>query len=151
MRSGLLLVLAGACFACGPIGPIAGGELRGSPHEGSLPSWDFVSEVETVQLETGPDDPYSVNVWIGTYEGGLYVPTSLILGDDEPTERKWVRNVEADPRVRLRVDGTVYELQARRVEDESTLEGVRAALLAKYEAEADDHARQAWIYQLGPR
>jgi hypothetical protein len=81
----------------------------------------------------------------------LYVPTSLILGDDEPTERKWVRNVEADPRVRLRVDGTVYELQARRVEDESTLEGVRAALLAKYEAEADDHARQAWIYQLGPR
>jgi len=151
MRSTLLLLLASACVACGPIGPVAGGRLRGTPHEGNLPSWEFVADVETVQLETGPDDPYSVNTWIGSYEGGLYVPTSLILGADDPTEREWVRNVEADPRVRLRIDGTVYELQARRVEDEATLEAVRASLLAKYDSEADDHAERAWIYELGAR
>ena len=148
---GVLFVAALFALACGPIGPIAGGQLRGTVHEGNLPDWEFVSDVETVQLETGPDDPYSVNVWIGAHEGRLYVPTSLILGDDEPTERQWVRNVQADPRVRLRVDGTVYDLKATRVEDEATLEGVRAGLLAKYEKEASDHSRQAWIYELGPR
>lgn len=151
MRSALLVLLASASFACGPIGPVAGGRLRGTPHQGNLPSWEFVADVETVQIETRPDDPYSVNTWIGSYQGGLYVPTSLILGADEPSEREWVRNVEADPRVRLRIDGTVYELQALRVEDEATVEGVRAALLAKYEEEADDHARNAWIYELRPR
>ena len=136
---------------CGPIGPLSGGRLGGEPHAGALPSWEFVADVETVQLETRPDDPYSVNTWIGSYEGRLYVPTSLILGADEPLEREWVRNVEADPRVRLRIEGTVYELAARRVTDEATAEAVRAALLEKYETEADDHARRAWIYELGPR
>lgn len=148
---GVLFVAAVFALACGPLGPLSGGKLGGEPHRGDLPSWDFVADVETVQLETRPDDPYSVNTWIGSYEGRLVVPTSLILGDDEPTEREWVRNVQADPRVRLRIEGVVYELKARRVEDEATLEGARAALLSKYEVEADDHARRAWIYELGPR
>lgn len=148
---GVLVVAALFGLACGPLGPLSGGKLGGEPHRGDLPNWDFVADVETVQLETRPDDPYSVNTWVGSYDGRLVVPTSLILGDDEPTEREWVRNVQADPRVRLRIEGVVYELKAERVEDEATLEGARAALLSKYEEEPTDHARRAWIYELGPR
>lgn len=146
-----LLLLATFGLACGPIGPLAGGHLRGTVHEGPLPDWELVDDVETVQLETGPEDPHSVNIWIGSYQGGLYVPTSLILGADEPSEREWVQNVQADPRVRLRVEDIVYELRATRVDDASTREAVRQALLTKYEVEADDHALRAWIFQLGPR
>jgi hypothetical protein len=114
-------------------------------------SKEYLLPEERGQLETGPDDPCSVNTWIGSHDGRLYVPTSLILGADEPLEREWVRNVEADPRVRVRIDGTVYELLAVRVEDAATLEAVRATLLTKYEEEADDHARNAWIYELARR
>ena len=142
------LLLVGAC---GPIGPIPGGALRGPVHEGEAPDWAFVADVENVQLESRPDDPYSVNVWCGEVDGRLYVPTSLILGPDDPNERSWVRNVIESPDVRLRIDGTVYELRAVRVDDQAERERVRSALLAKYEVEADAHAEQAWIFRMEPR
>jgi hypothetical protein len=140
-----------ACLACGPLGPLPGGALRGPVHSGPLPSWDFVAPIETVQLETRPADPHSVNTWIGTRAGALYVPTSLILGADEPSEREWVRNVLADPRVRIRIDGTVYELTAVRVEDPTEREAVRTSLLAKYDVERDAHAERAWIFRIEAR
>ena len=143
---GLLLV----SVACGPLGPISGGRLRG-PVEPPPPDWSAAAEADTVQLETRPGDPYSVNVWCGVLDGRLYVPTSLILGPDDPTEREWVRNVTRDPRVRLRVDGTVYELVAVRVEDPAEVLAARTLLLAKYETEPDDHSGKAWIFRLEPR
>ena len=84
-------------------------------------------------------------------DGRLYVPTSLILGVDEPSERTWVQNVLADPRVRVRIEGTVYELAARRVEDKVRVETLRRVLMAKYAVEDDDHARRAWIFELVAR
>jgi hypothetical protein len=135
----------------GPVGPIPGRSLGGPVHSGALPDWSLVDEVETIQLEARPERPYSVNVWCGAHEGALYVPTSLILGPDDPNERDWVRFVAEDPRVRLRIDGVVYELRAVRVEDPGEREAVRARLLAKYERENDDHAQQAWIFRMEPR
>ena len=35
--------------------------------------WTFTNEVDTVQLETRPGDPYSVNIWCVAIEGALYV------------------------------------------------------------------------------
>jgi hypothetical protein len=48
--------------ACEPLIMIPGGALSGREH--AVPaSWDFAADVETFQLETTPEDPYSVNVW----------------------------------------------------------------------------------------
>ncbi len=147
----LLALAAGVVLACGPLGPLPGGALRGPVHAGPIDDWSFADSQETIQLEARPSAPYSVNVWCGAVDGRLYVPTSLILGPDDPNERSWVRNVIESPDVRLRIDGTVYELRAVRVDDQAERERVRSALLAKYEVEADAHAEQAWIFRMESR
>ena len=145
----VLLVLLGT--ACGPLGPFSGGALRGSVHDGAAPSWQTVAALETVQLETSPGDPHSVNIWCAESGGRLYIATSLILGADEPLDRAWVQHVEEDPRVRLRADGVIYLLEAKRVEAEPERTSAWNSLVEKYEVEVDDHARGAWIYRLDPR
>ncbi|MBW2388761.1 MAG: nitroreductase family deazaflavin-dependent oxidoreductase, partial [Deltaproteobacteria bacterium] len=117
-----IALLSTACGSFGPLGPISGGHLRGEVHAGPVTDWAFAQEIETVQLETNPESPHSVNTWIGIVEGHAYIPTSLILGPDDPREREWVANVVADPRVRVRIDGVVYELKVVRVEDASERE-----------------------------
>lgn len=145
-----LLPLLVVASGCGPLGPIPGGALRGPVHEGPLPAWNTVADVEQIQLETRPGDPYSVNTWCGVHAGRLYVPTSLIRGADDPMEREWVRNVLEDARVRARIDGVVYPLLAVRVEDEQELAAARAALLQKYDVEPDEHVAKGWIFRLDP-
>ena len=145
-----LFAVAASLAACGPLGPFPGGKLRGSVHSGAAPDWSSARDAKQVQLETRPGDPYSVNVWCGVMDGKLYVPSSLILGTDDPAERGWVRNVLADPRVRLRIEGTLYPLRAVRVEDPAELEAVRKLLLAKYDVDPDEHAAAAWIFRLDP-
>jgi len=49
-------------LACGPIVMIPGGALDGEV-EPAPSDWTFSDEIKTVQLETSPDDPYSVNIW----------------------------------------------------------------------------------------
>lgn len=143
-----LLAVAAWLAACGPLGPFPGGRLRGSVHPGAPPDWSFAREVKQIQLETRPGDPYSVNVWCGVMDGNLYVPSLLILGNDDPGSRGWVRNVLADPRVRVRIEGTLYPLRALRVEDPAEREAARNLLLARYDVDPDEHAAAAWIFRL---
>ena len=65
MRICLCAAGAALALACGPIGPIPGGALRGDPVAEPVQDWSFLDAEHTVQLETRPGDPYSVNVWIG--------------------------------------------------------------------------------------
>jgi hypothetical protein len=153
MRRTARLLIVFLALACGPLGPLPGGKLSGEPMSAPVGDWSFLDDEDTVQLETRPDDPYSVNVWIGHYQGNPYIPTSLIAGVDEPGERQWVQNVTSDPRVRLRVSGQLYPRNALRVEDPAELEAVRAILIAKYEVEPSDDGQEssAWIFRLEPR
>lgn len=145
-----ILATSVALLACGPVGPFPGGRLSGEP--ASPPErWALPDELMTVQLETRPDDPYSINIWIASLDGRLYVPSSLVFGPEDPRERRWVRNVLDDPRVRLRIEGTLYGLRAVRVSDPDELTAARARLLARYGEDEDEHARAGWIFRLDPR
>lgn len=140
-------------LACGgPVGPFAGGELSGELATAPLDP-ALVDEATQVQLETDPSAPHSVNTWIGVADGAIYVPTSMIRGPLSPAEREWVRNVQADARVRLRVAGALYELRAVRVEDAAEYAAARDALEAKYELAADDMdpAREIWLFRMEAR
>jgi hypothetical protein len=153
MTPRLWLAAALLALGCGgPVGPIPGGALSGNVKPAPA-DWSFIESVEQVQLETNPSEPHSVNTWIGTSGGALYLPTSMIRGPKLPTEREWVRNVEADDRVRLRVGDDVYELRAERVVDETEATSARAALEKKYALGAGDMdpEREIWIFRLGPR
>jgi hypothetical protein len=108
-----------------------GGRLSGE--ESSWPAdWRDAVDVEEIQLETRPEDPYSVNVWVVVVNGEAYIATSLLLGSEVPDEREWVRNVTADPRVRVRVEGVVYPAQLEVLDDERMKASVLAAYAAKY-------------------
>lgn len=144
------LLLSTGCG--GPIGPVPGGALSGE--EASAPSdWSFANDVKQVQVETSPARPYSVNTWVGSVRGKLYVPTSMILGPENPAERTWVQNVLRDGAVRVRVAGKVYALSAVRVTDSAEYASVLAALDAKYELAPGDRdpVRAIWIFRMQPR
>lgn len=145
-----VVALAGA--GC-PLGPFSGGHLRGDVYTQRVSDWTFVEDAETCQLETNPDAPHSVNTWCTGWRGNLYIPTSMILGPPVPAEREWVRNVQSEPDVRVRVDGMVYELVAKQVSNDSEYAAVLVALEAKYELDhADrDPAREIWIFRLESR
>ncbi len=149
LLTSLVLSLAG----CGPIGPLSGGALDGPVHTQPVEDWSFTQTQETVQLETNPAAPHSVNTWCVGIGERLYVPTSMIRGPKTPGERDWVVNVSADPRLRIRIDGVVYERVAVRVTDAREYDAARAALEAKYALDpaARDPEREIWIYRLDPR
>jgi len=150
----IVLLAAFALLACGgPLGPISGGALSGDVRPAPA-DWAFAQPIEQVQLETRPDDPHSVNTWIGVANGALYLPTSMIRGPKIPKEREWVKNVSADDRVRVRIDGAIYQLRALRVADDSgEYAAAREALAKKYELGPDDidPEREIWIYRLDAR
>jgi hypothetical protein len=68
-----------------------------------------------------------------------------------------VQNVTRDPRVRLRIDDRVYEMQASRVTDEAELRRLIPLLRAKYRMARwgmdDDPASSpgTWFFRLAPR
>lgn len=142
---GLAALLIGfLTLACEPIVMIPGGRLSGEV--APLPeNWSFTDAVETLQLETRAEDPYSVNVW-GTAVGAhMYVAGAK-------ADSGWVKNVLQDPLVRLRVGETLYELQAVRTEAPEELEAFLAAAKRKYDFEPEPgQADEATLFRLEPR
>lgn len=142
---GLLL-----CSACGPpLGPLPGGRLSGEVVAPPA-DWTFTNAHDTVQLETNPADPYSVNIW------GTRVGDSFYVAAGEGGEATWAQHIEADPNVRLGVGGNLYELRAVRIDlddEPETRAAFLAALQQKYDfdAEEDERSSEAWLYRLDPR
>ena len=62
--------------------------------------------MKTIQLETRPADPYSVNIWVIALGEHLYVHAGA-------NRSEWVEHMEADPNVRLRVGDSIYECIGR--------------------------------------
>ncbi len=110
----LSLLLVIATSGCnGPFMLLPGGGLEGAVKP-SPSDWSFVGEYETAQLETQPEDPYSVNIAVTVIEGNLYINA----GD---TETEWVKNIAANSLVRLRLDDVLYESRAERVTSADTI------------------------------
>ena len=141
MRSSLVSLLL---FGCGPFLLLPGGKLDG-PVKPTPASFAFAADAGTIQLETRPADPYSVNVEGAVVGDGLYVSA----GD---SKSRWVENIEADPLVRARVEGNVYELRARRVVDEAELQKFAVVWLSLGSWARDPtKLAEVWVYRLEPR
>ncbi len=114
-RVALVLVAIVAAGCNGPLPFLAGGRLEGEPAAAQADrDWAFAGEYGTAQLETRPEEPYSVNLAYTILDGQLYVNA----GD---TETQWVKNMTVNPLVRLRVDGAIYDLRADRVTDAAAI------------------------------
>ena len=103
----------------------------------------------TAQLEsTHAEDatPYSVNLAYTVIDERLY----LNAGD---TETQWVRNMTADPNVRLRIEGEIYELSARRVEAAAEIDTFAEAWTNQsfFRRDPRELDGEVWIYELVAR
>lgn len=143
----LTLALVAGCSFIEPLGPFAGGRLAGEVVSEPVADWSFTDDVRTIKLETRPDDPYSVTTWVLHRDGHLYVPCG------EPEQRTWVANVKADPRVRLKIAGRIYERRALRVTGPDELRAAFDRLAEKYELDPLMAAGMAtaWIFRMEPR
>jgi hypothetical protein len=142
-RSAVLLAcLALACRE--PFAVFPGGRLEAELRPAGAP---FSTEdgFATAQLETRPEDPYSVNITYTVVNGRTYVNA----GDTETT---WAKNVNTDPRVRLRVDGALYELRAERVTDREEMATFARAWLGQSSTRKDPtRLDEVWLYRLEQR
>jgi hypothetical protein len=141
----LALVLSASLAGCSrPFLLLPGGALDGETVP-VPPSWSFTDEIDTVQLETQPADPYSVNIWATAVGDFVYIHA----GANRST---WVEHIEADPNVRLQVGGAIYELAAARVAEQAEFDRFSDAYEKKYDRRPrNENAAEVYLFRLGPR
>lgn len=144
MRAAMLVAIGLLLGACEPVGPLAGHTLSGEPTPPPA-DWSSVASVETVQLQTRPDDPYSVNIW------GVAIGPDFYIASGRGANASWVGHIASNADVKLRIGHALYELRAVRVTDAAELERVSAAYAAKYEMDDEDKPKEPWVYRLDRR
>jgi hypothetical protein len=146
-RSALLLaiVLFAPLAGCSrPVLLLPGGALDGEA-KAAPDDWSFTDAVDTVQLETHPGDPYSINIWATAAGEFIYVHA----GANRST---WVEHIEADPNVRLRVEDSIYELAAARVVAQEEFDRFSDAYEKKYgRRPRNENSAEAYLFRLAPR
>jgi hypothetical protein len=141
----LALVLTAPIAGCGgPFLLLPGGALEGTT--ATIPDdWSFTDAVKTVQLETLPADPYSVNIWVTAAGEHVYVHAGA-------SRSTWVEKIEADPTVRLRVDDSIYELAASRVDGQEEFDLFSDAYERKYgRRPRNENVAEAYLFRLVAR
>ena len=144
LLAALTLALTFALGCSQPLGLAPGGALSGAVADAPA-SWDFTAAVNTVQLETLPAAPYSVNIWVIALGANLYVHAGT-------NRAQWVENMEADARVRMRIGETIYALNAARVAAQKEFNRFSDAYEEKYgRRPRNENVEEAYLFRLTPR
>ncbi len=122
-------------------------------------NWDWVSDVahpvrgNTIMLETRTwyGIPYSVTILPTPRGDRLYIGGSARdsrLERDFPNYKQWWANVERDPRVRLKIDGKIYEMTASLVHDPEEFTEVigRYPITTKVADDGTEEVIAKWYY-----
>lgn len=143
MRPTLLLLLITLLAGCDLI-PFSGGALSGTPTEPPM-DWTEAASPDVIELETNPENPYSVKLWIIGNGPDLYVHA----GANRAT---WVEHIEADANVRLLIEGALYELKAERVASAEEFAAFAEVYEAKYgNRPRNENVDEAYLFRLLPR
>lgn len=140
-----LLVATLASLGCnGPTFLLPGGELDGE--EKPAPSdWSFAGDYGTIQIETKPEEPYSVNLAYTVMDGALYINAG-------GTETQWAKNIAVDPEIRLRMEGALYDVRAERVTDRDEIRAFAKAWTGQSFFRRDPLGYdEVWIFRLVSR
>ncbi len=127
---GLGVSLAIGLVACiGPSDRRPGFALTGDVAPAFPADWSFSDAEREIAVQVSPPHliPHSVTVWCATVEGTLY------LGARSPETKSWPGWVDADPDVRLRIAGKLYDVRLRPVAHEAEIATIRRAYAEKYE------------------
>lgn len=102
--------------------------LKGEVVREPVSNWDWVTAVQhptrgnTIMLETRTwyGIPHSVTINAVPLGEDLYISGSaqdFRLEDEFPYAKSWWANIERDPRVRMKIDGKIYEMTVALVTD----------------------------------
>ncbi|MBT3530516.1 MAG: nitroreductase family deazaflavin-dependent oxidoreductase [Gammaproteobacteria bacterium] len=131
------------------------GEVVGEP----VDNWDWVNDVDhpergnTIMLETRTwyGIPYSVTILPTPRGDELYIGGSARdarLEREFPHYKQWWQNVERDPRVRLKIDGKIYEMTAALIHDPEELAEIlgRDAVTTTVAEDGTEQIVAKWYY-----
>ncbi|MEZ5557200.1 MAG: hypothetical protein R3E86_01445 [Pseudomonadales bacterium] len=141
--------------ADGPSILFPGGRLvSGTLYDGPEPDWRFTREVPTIELQL-ENPPSSRLIWVVESDGRIYIASGYMGTLLGRLWKHWAVQADAgDGRAVVRINGTRYERQLVRIKQGPVLDGVAAAMQAKYGVPAsrqDIEAGNTWIFELAPR
>ena len=133
--------------------------LSGEVVKEPIDNWDWVLDVShpergnTIMLETQTwyGIPYSVTILPTPRGDKMYIGGSARdarLARVFPDYKQWWANVENDPRVRLKIDGKIYEMTAALVHDPVELSEVlgRDAITTTIAEDGSEQVVAKWYY-----
>lgn len=130
-------------------GPLVSGDLYSGPE----PDWSFVNPIPTIEMQL-LDPPLSRRIWTIEHEGKFYVWSGYM---DNPIGRIWKQwpvQAEQDGRALFRIEGTRYERELIRVQSGDVLDGLAAAISAKYPSSLSRETIETggvWLFEAAPR
>jgi hypothetical protein len=140
----MLSLVAALAVGCGPFLLMPGGQLEGTSSP-TPDDWSLLREIDTVQLETRPEDPYSVNVWAIGMGPRVY----LHAGANRST---WVEHMEENTAVRLLAEGSLYDMRATRVEGQDEFDRFSDVYEAKYGSRPrNENIGEVYLFRLEKR
>ena len=131
--AGLCSLLLGACSE--PFIVLPGDALQGEVTDPPT-DWNEVADIDIVQFETRPDDPYSINLWMVVLGPDIYVAT----GEDGTN---WTAHIADNPDTRIKIGNQIYELSAMRINNPEEQARVASAYVDKYDLDAEDN----WVME----
>ena len=120
--------------------------MRSAGTETEVPAtWQLEEISDLAQLETRPEDPYSINLVYVQMDSQLYV----YAGD---TRTNWVQHIEQNPLVRIQIGDAVYPMRAVRVNNDEELTRFAAIWASRSMFQRDPmQFEEVWLYRLHSR
>ena len=134
--------------------------LKGEVVREEVTNWDWVKQFSDAFAENGTEletrtwygIPHSVTVLLVPRGEELYLMSSaqtFRLDRKFPYGKAWWRNVERDPRVRLKIGGKIYEMTVALVRDRAEvarLRGGRNPIVKEIDAQGNEYIAEEWHY-----
>ena len=134
--------------------------LKGEVVREEVTNWDWVKQFSDAFAENGTEletrtwygIPHSVTVLLVPRGEELYLMSSaqtFRLNREFPYGKAWWRNVERDPRVRLKIGGKIYEMTVALVRDRAEvarLRGGRNPIVKEIDTQGNEYIAEEWHY-----
>jgi hypothetical protein len=90
--------------------------------------WSFTDAQQEIAIEVHGilGVPHSVTIWCATLDGALFI------GSRDPQTKHWTAWADANPNVRLKIAGKIYEVRLTPLDDAATIARLQDAYGKKY-------------------
>lgn len=134
--------------------------LNGEVVKEAVTDWNWVNQYSDAFAENATEletrtwyiIPHSVTVLLVPRGEELYLMSSaqtFRLNSEFPNGKAWWRNVERDPRVRLKIGGKIYEMTVVLVQDRAEVARLRGGsppTVTKLDAKGNEAVTEEWHY-----